>query len=102
MHRGIHNTHRGTRSTHTDTLTGSSQKQDQKRRAAGGEELSGEAWAELTYAEKEGRAFREWGQRDSRRKGMGRGARSPKSRENPSCVCHALEFTTSFPISFYI
>lgn len=40
--------------------------------------------------------------KDSRRQGTGRGALSPKSRENPSCVCHALEFANNFPISLFI
>lgn len=55
-HTEAHTTHTH---THTDTPTGSSQKQEQRRRVAGSEELSGEAWAELNYSEKEGRVFRE-------------------------------------------
>lgn len=89
MHRHTQHTHRGIHNPYPDIQTGSSQKQGQRRRVSGRGELCGEAQAELDYSEKEGRVFREWEHGGSRRKGTV-GPLNPKSRENPSCMCHAL------------
>lgn len=71
-----------THNTHTQTYKqGSSEKQEQRRRVAGRRALTGgEAWAEPDYSEKAGRAVREWGYWDNRRRGP-EWAMHPKSRK---------------------
>lgn len=70
-----------THNTHTDLQTGilreaGTEKESCRQKSADG----GEAWAEPDYSEKAGRAVREWGYWDNRRRGP-EWAMHPKSRK---------------------